>query len=34
MVAEGEFTINNMWVFMTSDTGEPSADGDESAMVA
>ena len=33
-VAEGEFAINNMWVFMASAAGEPSTDGDESAMVA
>ena len=34
MVTEGEFTMNYMWVFMASDAGEPSGDGDESAMVA
>jgi hypothetical protein len=32
-VAEGDFSINNMWGFTASDTGEPSADGDKSAMV-
>jgi hypothetical protein len=33
-MAEREFTMNYTWVFMASDTGEPSADRDESAMVA
>ena len=33
MVAKGEFMVNNMWVLTESATGEPSADGDKSAMV-
>ena len=33
-VAEGEFTMDNMRVFMAYDAGELSADGDELAMVA
>ncbi len=33
-VAEGEFVMDNTWVFMAPDAGEPSANGDESAMVA
>jgi hypothetical protein len=33
-VADGEFTMNMMSVLMVSAAEEPSADGDESAMVA
>ena len=33
-VAEGEFEVNKMQVLRVSAAGEPSADGDESAMVA
>jgi hypothetical protein len=33
MVAEGEFRLNKMCILMMSATGEPSANGDELAMV-